>query len=167
MYKLSEHLTYKEAIVSLTAKKWGIDNTPNNEQLLNMVELAKNVFEPIREHFKVPLFVSSMFRSEALNKKLKGAEDSQHCKGEAMDIDADMFSEITNEEIFFYILHNLDYDQLILEDVTKGKAAWVHVSYKKEGNRKEALFMYRDEDNKPVYKKYSKESLKEFIKDIE
>lgn len=167
MYKLSEHLTYKEAIVSLTAKKWGIDNTPNNSQLMNMVELANKIFEPLRTHLNVPLFVSSMYRSAALNTKLKGAKDSQHCKGEAMDIDADMFGSTTNEEIFYYILNNLDFDQLILEDVTNGSAGWVHVSYKKVGNRKEALFMYRDVNGKEVYEPYTKERLKQFIKILE
>ena len=164
MYKLSEHLTYKEATVSQTAKKEGIDNTPNNEQLLNMVAIAKNVFEPLREHFKVPIYVSSMFRSAELNIALKGANDSQHCSGEAMDLDADIFGKITNEEIFYWILNNLEFAQLIAEGVDKNGIAWVHVSYKRNGkNRKQALMMYK-ENKKSKYVTYSKQELEKLMK---
>lgn len=164
MYKLSEHLTYKEATVSQTAKKEGIDNTPNNEQLLNMVAIAKNVFEPLREHFKVPIYVSSMFRSDELNIALKGAEGSQHCSGEAMDLDADIFGKITNEEIFYWILNNLEFDQLIAEGVDKNGIAWVHVSYKRTGkNRKQILIMYK-ENKKSKYITYNKQELERLMK---
>ena len=163
MYKLSEHLTYKEATVSQTAKKEGIDNTPDNEQLLNMVELAKNVFEPLRNALGTPLYISSMFRSAELNVALKGAEDSQHCKGEAMDIDADIFGKTTNEEIFHWLLNNVEFDQLIAEGVDNKGIAWVHVSYKRNGkNRKQALIMYK-ENKKSKYIIYSKQELERLM----
>ena len=145
--KISPHISYKEATRSDTAKRLGISNAPNEEHLVRMRLLAKKVFEPLRKHFNVPIYISSFFRSAALNKAIKGAKSSQHMKGEAMDIDADvydgvMYSGITNKYIFDYIKDNLELDQLILEDVSKeGTGGWVHVSYKRTGNRNQVLTM--------------------------
>ena len=78
MEKISEHITYTEAIYSELAKRKNILNIPNSIQLVNMKRLAENVFETARDYFDVPLYISSFFRSKALNKALGGAEDSQH-----------------------------------------------------------------------------------------
>lgn len=165
MYKLSEHLTYKEATLSGTAKTLGISNEPNNEQLTNMIELAKNVFEPLRINFGVPIYISSMFRSKALNDKVGGSNTSQHCAndGAAMDLDADMYGKITNEELFFWLLNNVEYDQLIAENVTNKGIGWVHISYRSNSkNRKQTLIMTRV-NGKPVYTDYTKEELNKII----
>ena len=164
MYKLSEHLTYSEATVSQQAKRFGIKNEPNPSQLMNMVTLAKNVFEPVRTHFNVPIYVSSMFRSKLLNEKINGSETSQHCanNGAAMDLDADVFGKIQNVDIFLYIKDNVDFDQLIWEFGDGNTPDWVHVSYvSKEKNRKEVLVSYYEVDSKTgkrktKYKYYKK-----------
>ena len=136
---ISKNISYKEATHSTTAKRLGIDNTPNAEQMSNMRYVAENVFQPIREHFGVPIYISSFFRSEALNKAVRGSSSSTHTKGEAMDLDADVFGRINNAQIFNYIKDNLEFDQLIWEFGTDDNPAWVHVSLSKRNNRNQIL----------------------------
>ena len=76
---ISKHITYDEATVSSKAKELNISNTPNSKQLANMKLLAENIFEKLRNHFNVPIYISSFFRSPKLNNKLKGSSTSQHC----------------------------------------------------------------------------------------
>lgn len=138
--KISPNLNLAEITRSDTAKRHGIDNTPNAEHLENFKLLADKVFEPIREHFKTPIFISSGYRSKALNAFIKGSESSQHCKGQAIDIDMDGSNgEVTNRMVFDFIKNKLDFDQLIWEFGTDFNPDWVHVSYVKGKNRKQKL----------------------------
>jgi hypothetical protein len=142
MQKISEHISYNEATYSDTAKRFGIDNNPTYEQLVNMVITAGKLFEPVRLHFDVPIHVASFFRSELLNIVIGGSTTSDHMTGEAMDIDADKYNKIRNKHIFEYVKDNLDFDQLIAENVSEDKwtdIGWIHFSYKKQGNRKQVL----------------------------
>lgn len=136
--KLSNHLSLAEMIRSDSAKRLGISNQPLPEHLDNMKVLAENVFEPIREHFGVPIYISSGYRSEALNKAVKGSKTSQHCKGQAMDIDMDGSGLISNKDIFNFIRSNLRFSQLIWEFGDTNNPDWVHVSYD-ERNKGEVL----------------------------
>jgi zinc D-Ala-D-Ala carboxypeptidase len=138
--KISPHLNLAEIMRSNTAKRHGIDNTPTAEHLENFKLLADKVFEPIRDYFGVPIFISSGYRSKALNSFIKGSPSSQHCKGQAIDIDMDGGNgEVTNRMVFDFIKHKLDFDQLIWEFGTDFNPDWVHVSYVKTGNRKQKL----------------------------
>jgi hypothetical protein len=138
--KISQHLSLSEVTRSDSAKRHGIDNTPTAEHLENFKLLAEKVFEPIRAHFGVPIHISSGYRSKALNQFVKGSLSSQHCKGEAIDIDMDGSSNgVTNKMIFDFIKEKLDFDQLIWEFGTDLNPDWVHVSYTKVGNRKQKL----------------------------
>jgi D-alanyl-D-alanine dipeptidase len=149
---LSENLSVAEFSRSDTAKRRGIDNTPKAIHLEAAKELAKNIFQPIREHFNSPIFISSGYRSEALNKAIKGSATSQHSKGEAIDIDMDGRKGPTNAEVFTYIRENLNFDQLIWEFGTKTNPDWVHASYKKGGpQRKQILRAVRNSAGKTVY----------------
>lgn len=132
---VSEHITYGEAVKSQTATRKGIDNTPNEKELEAMRLVAEKIFEPVRNHFGIPIGVSSFFRSKKLNRAIGGSKSSQHCKGEAIDIDADIYGGVTNLQIFEWIRDNLTFDQLIKEYGTENDPAWIHVSYKKTGNR--------------------------------
>lgn len=136
--KLSENLSLAEMVRSESAKRLGIDNKPTPEHLENIKLLAFCVFQPIREHFKRPILISSGYRSEALNKAVGGSRTSQHSTGQAMDIDMDG-TEITNKQIFDFIKDNLDFDQLIWEFGTDINPSWVHVSYSGKKNRKQIL----------------------------
>ena len=132
--RISTHISYEEATRSATAIRKGIDNTPNNEQLANMTLLAFRVFEPLRAHYGVPIYITSFFRSTELNKAVNGSSSSQHCKGQAIDLD-DTLGGLTNRMMFEYIKDNLEFDQLIWEFGDMHNPAWVHVSYDGEHNR--------------------------------
>jgi len=137
MIQISKHLTFEECTHSETANKMGIKNdNPNLSVIKNMQTLAENVFEPIREHFNAPINVSSVFRSLNLNQAIHGAITSQHCSGQAMDIDN---QKPTNKEIFDYIKKNLEFDQLIWEMGDSKNPDWVHVSFSDTHNRKQIL----------------------------
>lgn len=151
---ISPHISYKEAVYSDTAKRLGIINIPDFEQLSKMVTVANEIFEPVRKHFGVPIHVSSFFRSAELNKVIGGSKTSQHVLGEAMDIDADKYGKITNRQLFNYIKDNLKFDQLIWEFGTDKEPDWIHVSFKKSNNRGEILKAYRDFNNNIKYKIY-------------
>ena len=149
--KISEHITYAEAIHSNTAKRKRIDNTPNPTQVDTMKMTAEMVFEPLRAWVGGPIKVNSFFRSAELNEAIRGAASSQHCKGQAIDID-DVYGHKTNADRFMYIRENLDFDQLIWEFGTDMNPNWIHVSYvSKEENRNRCLKAYK-QDGKTKYK---------------
>lgn len=137
--KISEHLYLAEVIRSESAKRYGISNIPTEEHIANFKLLADNIFEPIRNHFKCPILISSGYRSKELNEKIGGAKTSQHCFGQAVDIDMDGTDyEVTNADIFKYIKSELPFDQLIWEFGNDSNPDWVHVSYS-DRHRKEIL----------------------------
>jgi hypothetical protein len=149
--KLSKHLSLAEVTRSETAKRKGISNTPTAEHLENFKLLAENVFEKIREHFGVPIHVSSGYRSNELNDAIGGSKSSQHSKGQAIDLDMDGSSSgVTNADIYNFIKDNLDFDQLIWEFGTDKNPDWVHVSYSKNKNRKQILKAVK-QGSKTVY----------------
>ena len=136
--RISKHISIKEATRSNTAERLGIDNFPDSPTLVNMQALAENVFEPLREHFDHPIYITSFYRSPELNKAIGGSSTSQHCKGEAIDID-DVIGESTNADFFNYIKDNLEFDQLIWEFGNDDNPNWVHVSYNASNNRGNVL----------------------------
>ena len=141
---ISKHISYKEGVYSVTAIRKGIDNEPNEEQLSNMKLVAEKIFEPVRTHFKVPIKVNSFFRSPDLNKAIGGSTKSQHCKGQAIDID-DTYGKIKNSDIYWWIKENLDFDQMIWEFGNNDNPDWVHVSYvSPDKNRNRCLKAYRE-----------------------
>lgn len=151
--KLSTHLSLAEVTRSESAKRNGISNEPTAEHLENFKKLAEKVFEPIREHFKTPIHISSGYRSLALNKKIGGSLTSQHCSGEAIDIDMDG-TAITNAQVFNYIKDNLDFDQLIWEFGTASNPDWVHVSYESTGKQRKQILKAIKTGGKTSYAPY-------------
>ena len=152
---LSKNLSIVEFSNSNTAKRKGIDNTPKDTHLEAAKQLAENIFQPIRNHFGKPIWISSGYRSKALNEAIGGSKTSQHCKGEAMDIDMDGKGGPTNVEIFNYIKDNLPFDQLIWEFGTNDNPDWVHVSYKKGGpQRGQILKAKRNSAGKTYYENW-------------
>jgi len=121
------HFTIEELCASDTAKKKGIANKPNTQQMINLVYLAAYVLEPLRVAMGEPIKIGSGFRSQALNKEVGGVWNSQHTKGQAADlcIDGDLKK---GKKWFNYIKDHLPFDQLIWEHNAKG-TYWVHVSF--------------------------------------
>lgn len=153
--KISEHLDLSELIRSESAKRKGIDNTPSADIIDNLKKLAENVFEPIRNNFRVPIIISSGFRCVKLNESIGGASSSQHCKGEAIDIDMDGTPNgVTNAMVFNYIKDKLEFDQLIWEFGTNENPDWCHVSYESNGKQRKQILKATRIDGKPHYSPY-------------
>ena len=141
---ISKHISYKEGTNSVTAIRRGIDNTPNDKQLDNMVLLAEKVFEPLRVWVGGPIKINSFFRCPQLNKAIGGSTKSQHCHGQAIDID-DTYGKVANSEMYNYIKKNLDFDQMIWEFGDDDNPDWIHISYiSEEDNRNRCLKAYRE-----------------------
>lgn len=151
--KLSNNLSLSEVLVSQTAKRLGLSNEPTKEHLENLEVTASKIFQPVRDYFKVPIYVSSGYRSKELNKAIGGAKTSQHMKGEALDLDADVYGVITNSDIFNYIKDNLEFDQLIWEFGDDKNPKWVHVSFSEGKNRMKVMRALKGR-NKTIYKLY-------------
>jgi hypothetical protein len=148
---ISKHISYKEAVYSRTAQRRDIYNHPENDQADNMRLIAEEVFEPLRTGVGGPIKINSFFRSPDLNKAIGGSGKSQHCHGQAIDLD-DTFGRATNAEMFEFIKQHLDFDQMIWEFGTEENPDWVHVSYvSPEENRKRCLKAYK-QNNKTKYK---------------
>lgn len=149
--KLSAHLDLSEVIRSESAKRNGISNMPIALHIENFKLLAEKVFEPVRLHFGCPIHISSGYRSVELNKCIGGSLTSQHCTGEAIDIDMDgSTSGVTNKMVFDYIKDNLVYDQIINEF----DYSWVHVSYAANGKNRKQVLKAVTANGKTIYQNY-------------
>ena len=165
---ISDNITMKEATKSRTAIRHGISNLPTEAHLKNMIIVAEKVFQPVREHFDVSIGISSFYRSAEVNEKVGGAKHSQHLKGQAIDIDADMYDKmvvvddmgiekkvlLTNKMIFDWIVENVEFDTIIWEFGTVDNPGWVHVSYVAGNNRRRKLRAYVDKDGDTHYVNY-------------
>ena len=153
--KLSEHLSLSEVTRSESAKRKGISNMPTEAHIANFKLLAENIFEPIRNHFRCPIIISSGYRSKELNAAIGGSATSQHCSGEAIDIDMDGTPNgVTNRMVFDYIKDNLEFDQLIYEFGDSNNPDWVHVSYETTGNQRKQILRASRVNGKTTYSPY-------------
>ena len=126
-----------------------IDNTPNEEQIQALMALAQNVLQPVRDHFKKGVKCNSGFRAPAVNRAVGGSATSDHCKGQAADIE---IPGVSNYELAKWIVDNLKFTQVILEFYTQGvpDSGWVHVSYDPSKLKNEALTAVK-KDGRTVY----------------
>ena len=142
--KISKHVSYKEGVYSTTALRLGLKNDPTDAHLKNMKLVSEKIFEPLRMHVGGPIKINSFYRGPELNKAIGGSSKSQHCHGQAIDID-DTYGHASNAEMFNWIKANLNYDQMIWEFGTDENPNWVHVSYvSEEENRNRCLKAYRE-----------------------
>lgn len=144
--KLSKNFSLQELIASATATKYKINNTPNNNVVNNLKDLANYCLQPIRDNYNKPVIISSGFRCMELNAKVGGARNSQHLIGQAADFKV---SGIEIDDVIEWCVNNLEYDQLI-DEYAKGKH-WIHISFNKGCNRKQTLIYKRG-----VYSKWTK-----------
>lgn len=162
MDRISEHISYREAVHSYTAKVKGIRNVPSNSVIINMKALAENVFEPLRKWVGGPIKINSFYRSKTLNTAIGGSATSQHCKGMAVDLD-DTHGYKTNSEMFWFIVNNLEYDQIIAEFPKNGNPAWVHVSYKKNGGNRNRILLAHKVGGRTNYSTLPKNQVKKYV----
>jgi len=146
--KLSKNFSLAEITRSSTAKRIGIDNAPNKEHLNNIQALIRKVVQPLRDAIG-PVRISSGYRSPALNRAIGGSNKSQHCKGQALDLQFWENGEMNNKKIYDWILSSgIDFDQMINEF----DYSWIHISFNEFKNRKQVLEAYKDEDGDTRYK---------------
>ena len=151
--KLSKNLSLAEVTKSNTAKRLGINNVPDDEWVIeNLRQIAVNVFQPLRDAFGCPIYVSSGYRGLELNRAIGGSLRSQHMEGRALDLDADVYGKCTNSQIFEWIRENVEFDQMVWEFGDSDNPDWVHVSYVHGGvNRGRCLKACRDDEGKVYY----------------
>ena len=146
--KLSKNFALSEVTHSNTAKRLGIKNEPTKEHLDNLQMLIRDLIQPIRDGIG-PIRVSSGYRNPELNRAIGGSHKSQHCKGEALDLQFWKRGKMSNKVIYDWILKSgLDFDQMINEF----DFAWIHISFKEQGNRRQVLEAYNDNDGDTKYK---------------
>ena len=150
MERISEHISYREAVKSNTAMRLDIDNTPQPYEITNMHGVANNIFEPLREWVGGPIKINSFFRCTDLNRAIGGSNRSQHCQGRAIDID-DTYRFKTNAEMFHYIKDNLDFDQLIWEFGSDTNPDWVHASYINPNENRRRCLKAKRKHGRAVY----------------
>jgi hypothetical protein len=138
--QLTKNFTLQELVLSQTAKRKQISNIPNDVIIQNLTKVTKAILQPVRDHFNLPVKVSSGYRSPELNKAVGGSINSQHCLGLAVDF---TINNIDNAAIAKWIQANLEYDQLILEFYTGSGTGWVHCSYVQNKNRMQELTINR------------------------
>ncbi len=152
--QLSKNFEVAEFARSSSAKRLGISNQPTEAHIANMKLLCEKVLQPVRDHFGRSIFLSSGYRSAALNAKTPGASStSQHCTGEAVDIDMDG-TEVSNKEVFDFIKEHLEFDQLIWEFGTDANPDWVHVSFESTGKQRKQVLKAVKQGKKTVYRVY-------------
>ena len=140
--KLSEHFTLGE-MIKTNAK--GIDNTPPHGAVVNLKNLCENWLEDLRYSYNQlyclqpgedyessknvePIIINSGYRSEAVNKAVGGAKESNHLSGCAVDIHC-----LGIEQAIRYAAILLDiadgkkqeFDELLIERSPKG-SYWLH-----------------------------------------
>ena len=147
--KLSKNFSLREMTASQTAERMGIDNYPTVVQIARLKQLCENILQPLRDHVGFPVIISSGFRSEALNTHIGGSAKSQHCKGQAVDIDNG--DDVQNIDIFGFIRRNCSFDQVIWEFGSDTAPSWIHVSYKSEDSNRNQVLRARKVAGKTVY----------------
>jgi len=146
--RLSKNFTLSEITKSNTAKRLGIDNAPDKEHPKNMQILIRDLIQPMRDSLG-PIRISSGYRSPALNRAIGGSSKSQHCKGQALDLQFWKGGEMCNQKIYDWVLkEGIEFDQMINEF----DFAWIHMSLRGKNNRKQVLEAYHDEDGDTKYK---------------
>jgi zinc D-Ala-D-Ala carboxypeptidase len=149
--QLSKNLVLSEMTRSESAKRRGISNQPTKGHIENMKYLAEKVFQPIRDHFGVPIRISSGYRSAALNRAIGGSQTSFHSLGCAIDIDNENTS-ITNKEIFHFIKDNLEFTELIWEKGNDNEPSWVHVGIVKGREKEKEVLKTKDGKKYTIWK---------------
>ena len=146
--KLSKNFSRAEIEHSNTAKRLDISNEMSEKHLEHMQGLIDNLIQPMRDAIG-PISVTSGYRSPSLNRAIGGSRTSQHCKAQALDIQYWSGGKMNNKIIYNWVLDSdLEFDQMINEF----DFSWIHISLKKNSNRKQVLEAYKDEDGDTAYK---------------
>jgi hypothetical protein len=130
------YLSKNFSLQELTSTNTLLPNVPTEAEIARLQALVTSVLQPLRNLYGHQICVNSGFRSVAVNHAIGGAANSQHCTGEAADIDTS-----DNALLFRLIREHLPFDQLIWEGGDDHEPDWVHVSFREAHNRKQVLRM--------------------------
>ena len=147
--QLTNNFSLSEMTKSETALRLNLPNDPSQEVIDNLKTLCEKVLQPVREHYGKGVKVNSGFRHPDVNAAVGGVRTSDHCMGQAADIE---IPGVPNHELADWIANNLDFTQVILEFYTRGvpDSGWVHVSYVPSNLKKQQLTATK-QDGKTVY----------------
>ena len=146
--RLSKNFVLSEITRSNTARRLGISNEPTKKHMESLQRIVTNLIQPMRDHLG-PIRISSGYRNPQLNRAIGGSRSSQHCKGEALDIQFWEMGKMNNKAIYDWILDSgLEFDQMINEF----DFAWIHISFKKDKNRGQVLEAYKSSDGETAYR---------------
>ena len=147
--QLTNNFSLAEMVKSETALRHDMDNTPGEAEIENLKRLCEQVLQPVRDHFAKGVKVNSGYRHPEVNAKVGGSKTSDHCKGQAADIE---IPGVANADLAKWITENLDFTQVILEFYTPGipDSGWVHVSYDPQNLKKQVLTATK-QNGKTVY----------------
>ena len=125
--KLTEHFTLAELVVSSTARKLGLDNTPTADALQQLHRTAQ-MLECVRSFLGgKAVIVTSGYRNRQVNAAVGGVTSSDHAQGMAADVKIPAYG--TPYEVAKALapqVNALGIGQIIYESV--GGAHWVHLS---------------------------------------
>ena len=156
--KLSKNLSLSEVTYSQTAIRRDIDNSPTEAHIENLKYVAEKVFQPIREHFGVPIYISSGYRSKDLNEAIGGSPRSFHSHGMALDLDQDGRNKgVSNADVFYYIKNNLSFTELIWEFGDETNPNWVHVAIAPGRENEKNIKIAQKVNNRTTYSKWDRD----------
>ena len=146
---LTANFTLSEMVKSETALRHDMDNTPGETEIASLRLLCEKILQPVREHYGKGVKVNSGFRHPEVNAKVGGSKTSDHCKGQAADIE---IPGVANADLALHIVDTYKFTQVILEFYTPGvpDSGWVHVSYD-PANLKSQVLTATKKDGKTVY----------------
>ena len=146
--RLSKNFVLSEITRSNTARRKGISNAPEKQHLASLQTIITELIQPMRDAIG-PIRISSGYRSPKLNRAIGGSSRSQHCKGEALDLQFWKDGEMNNKIMYDWILDSgLEFDQMINEF----NFAWIHISFSSGKNRKQVLEAYKNDQGKTAYR---------------
>ncbi len=146
--RLSKNFVLSEITRSNTARRKGISNEPEKKHLANLQTIITELVQPMRNAIG-PIRISSGYRSPKLNRAIGGSSRSQHCKGQALDLQFWKDGEMNNKVIYDWVLDSgLEFDQMINEF----DFAWIHISFSSGQNRKHVLEAYKNDQGKTAYR---------------
>ena len=155
---LSKNLSLSEVTYSKTALRRNINNTPTEEHIENLKYVAEKVFQPIREHFGVPIYVSSGYRSKDLNEVIGGSPRSFHSHGLALDLDQDGRNKgVSNADVFYFIKENLQFTELIWEFGDETNPNCVHVAIAPGREDEKKIKIAKRVDNRTTYSTWNRD----------